>query len=99
MSSFVDNLKTLLHESVIQIEFTKKDGTERVMKCTRDFSKIPAEFHPKEDTEKKPNENLIKVWDMEKTAWRSVRVDSINRWCDLTPPLNYNEETKKWTRQ
>ncbi len=98
MSSFIDKLITLLHESVVQIEFIKKDGTERVMQCTRDFSKIPAEFHPKEDTEKKPNENLIKVWDMEKTAWRSVRLESINRWYDLTPPLDYNEETKIWSR-
>jgi len=98
MSSFVDNLKEILHESVVQIDFIKKDGSERVMKCTRDFTKIPVEFHPKEDNEKKLNESLLKVWDLEKNAWRSVRIDSINRWYDLTPPLNYNEETKKWSR-
>lgn len=98
MSSFIAHLKEKLAESIVQIEFIKKDGTERVMLCTQNFAKIPAEFHPKEDGEKKLNENLIKVWDMEKSAWRSVRVDSINRWYDLTPSLNYNEETKKWNR-
>ena len=98
MSSFITNLKEILGESIVQIEFIKKDGTERVMRCTQNFANIPTEFHTKEDGEKKSNENLIKVWDMEKTAWRSVRVDSINRWYDLTPPLNYNEETKIWSR-
>ena len=87
MSNFITHLKEKLNENVVQIEFTKKDGSNRIMICTRNFSKIPKESHPKEDTNKIANENILKVWDTEKSAWRSVRLDSIQNWITLTPSL------------
>ena len=37
--------KLLVEE--ISVTFTKADGTDRTMLCTKQFSKIPQEFHPK----------------------------------------------------
>jgi hypothetical protein len=54
------------------ITFTKVDGTERVMNATLLESVVPA-------TEGKraiPASNLV-VFDTDKQAWRSVRIDSI----------------------
>jgi len=77
-------LITLLRETAVTINFTKVDGTKRDMKCTLLMDFIPLQNRPQkktEDDESKPRkENLdtIRVFDMEKSAWRSFRLDSIN---------------------
>ena len=73
-----DLIKTL-SEGIAIVTFTKKDGTERVMRCTRNPSFIPAEFHPKTSDEK---ENLeasdnIRVFDVEKQGWRSFNYSTV----------------------
>ena len=60
--------------------FTKKDGTERVMKCTTNSSLVPAveiseSTEPKK--ERKVNEEVMPVYDLESKAWKSFRWDSI----------------------
>jgi hypothetical protein len=60
--------------------FTKKDGTERVMKCTTNSSLVPAveiseSAEPKK--ERKANEEVMPVYDLESKAWKSFRWDSI----------------------
>jgi len=70
------NIQNMLHTGIISVKFTKKDGSERVMKCTL----MEGIIKPHEKTterEKKVNEDLISVWDVEKDAWRSFRYDSI----------------------
>jgi hypothetical protein len=59
----------------VMVTFTKKDGTIRSMKCTRNLQLIPSEFHPK--TDRKPPEDSLPVFDLEKQGWRSFRYDSI----------------------
>lgn len=45
------------------------------MKCTLQESALP----PAPDVSvRKPNPDVISVWDLEKNAWRSVRYDSIS---------------------
>lgn len=61
----------------IEVTFTKKDGTERVMKCTLKEEFIPVEHRPKENSDKKPNTETMAVWDMDKNAWRSFRLESV----------------------
>lgn len=70
-------LLTLLQKPSITVTFTKKDGTERVMKCTRDMNIIPTDFHPKGESEVQENLDIIKCFDLEVNAWRSFRVDSV----------------------
>jgi len=73
-----DELKTLLQKPSITVSFTKKDGTERAMKCTRSMDVIPEEFHPKTQSEEvEENLDILKVFDLEVNGWRSFRVDSV----------------------
>ena len=65
-----------LYEGVVTVKFTKKDGTERDMKCTLQESYI-SPYEKKTDREKVVNENNISVWDVESQGWRSFRVDSV----------------------
>ena len=61
--------------------FTKKDGTERVMLCTTNADLVPP-VEIKESTEKKEkkiNEEVMPVYDIEARAWKSFRWDSIKQ--------------------
>ncbi len=72
----IDLLKSL-GEGVQTVTFTKKDGTERVMKCTRNPSFIPSEYHPKTSIETTESEDNIRVFDVEKNGWRSFNFTSL----------------------
>ena len=75
-----EHLKKLLHENTLTVCFTKKDGTVRTMLCTLNPSLLPVIEKKEGDEvkkEKKQNDESIAVWDLEKTAWRSFRHDSI----------------------
>jgi hypothetical protein len=75
-----ENIKTLLQERVLTVNFTKKDGTKRVMLCTLLPDYLPV-IDKREGDEvksiKKQSEESIAVWDIETKAWRSFRIDSI----------------------
>lgn len=76
---FNEWLVTLLNESYpTTITFTKKDGTTRVMKCTRNMNNIPADKHPSNKLETDNNRN-IRVFDLDKQEWRSFNQTSIKR--------------------
>ncbi len=79
-----DELVEKLLVEEVTITFTKADGTDRTMLCTKQFSKIPQEFHPKTDKVVKLDENgnviesdLISVWDLEKKGWRSFNFNKV----------------------
>lgn len=70
------NILNMLQNGIVNVKFTKVDGTERVMRCTlAEGIAIPHE--KTSDREKKANTNIISVWDVEKESWRSFRYDSI----------------------
>lgn len=75
-------LKGMLRSGKVTVTFTKKDGTERVMDCTTSSTLVPAEpvvegAAPKR--EKKPNDDVCSVYDLEANGWRSFRWDSIKQ--------------------
>ena len=70
------NLFNMLESGIVNLKFTKTDGTERDMKCTL-MKDIVKPHDKKTDREKKVNENIVSVWDVEKESWRSFRFDSI----------------------
>lgn len=70
-----DYLKAALQKGPVNVTFVKRDGTERKMECTLKQDLLPQE-EIKEQT-REPNPNVLKVWDLEKSAWRSFRYDSI----------------------
>lgn len=65
-----------LKASDIEITFIKKDGTERLMKCTLK-EEVVVPYEKKTDKVKEKNSDILSVWDIEKNAWRSFRWDSI----------------------
>lgn len=84
-------LKSHLHFGSVTVVFTKKDGTERVMECTTSPSLIPVDLleekhytntnnsvdFPKPKKERKINEDVMPVYDLESKAWKSFRWDTI----------------------
>jgi hypothetical protein len=65
-----------LKQYTVTIEFKKKDGTERVMKCTLREELIQP-YEKKTERVKPVNANVLPVWDVEKNSWRSIRLDTI----------------------
>ena len=74
-------LKALLEQNVLVVDFTKLSGDKRVMTCTlREDMKPPA---TKTDTmsQKKIREMsdaVVNVWDVNAKGWRSFRYERIN---------------------
>ncbi len=86
-------LKGHLAFGPVTVTFTKKDGTERVMECTTAPSLVPLvlteEKHytntdspinfPAPKRERKVNEDVCPVYDLESKHWKSFRWDSIKQ--------------------
>lgn len=74
-----EGIRNILRNSVIDVHFTKADGTTRVMKCTLNEEFIPPRDSETSDSTRKVNPDVCPVWDMENQAWRSFRWDSITK--------------------
>jgi hypothetical protein len=75
-----EELIKLLKERVVTVKFRKKDDSIRKMICTLSKEYLPEQEEVVEGSEKKTkkeNPNTLPVWDLEKLAWRSFRVDSV----------------------
>ena len=72
-------LKENLKNQIGIIEFTKKDGTLRKLRCSLSSEILPkTDYDPENYTPKKAdNPDTLNVWDIEKEAWRSFRLDSL----------------------
>lgn len=69
-------LKGILSEGEVTITFTKKDGTDRTMRCTRKADLLPV-APVNENTTHKQNDDVLPVYDLDASGWRSFRWDSI----------------------
>ena len=67
----VDRLK----RSVVNITFTKADGSERTMNCTLKLENIPEDQHPKSTV--KSESDQIRVFDTDIQEWRSFNFSSV----------------------
>jgi hypothetical protein len=82
ISSAIDFLKIVKSEKELTVQFEKKDGTQRLMKCTLDFNRIPKEKKPKgvdltKILSKIQKSKILSVFDLEKQDWRSVPFDRL----------------------
>jgi hypothetical protein len=66
----------MLRERICVVKFTKVDGEPREMSCTLNEKVIPDSLKPK-DGSTKYSEEVIKVFDINKAAWRSFKVNSV----------------------
>jgi len=74
---FREWIVSLLANSTITITFTKKDGTLRTMKCTRNTAFIPTEQLPKEGSTE--STTAVPVFDLDAQGWRSFIPSNITR--------------------
>lgn len=58
------------------VKFTKVNGEVREMPCTLREDIVPKVEH-KTERAKRPNDNVVSVWCLDKNEWRSFRVDSV----------------------
>lgn len=73
-----EELKDSLSNSVLNIDFIKKDGTERKMKCTLRSDLLPKKLEEFTSTNKrKESLNSIAVFDLEIQDWRSIIIENI----------------------
>lgn len=72
-------MKGVLVTDCPTIIFTKKDGTERTMRCTLREDLLP----PREITEgtktRKRSETSISVFDLDVNEWRSITIKNVKR--------------------
>lgn len=69
-----------LNNDVFNVTFTKLDGTDRTMRVTlrKDIIPSPKAEDPASQTKvRKINENVIVAWCVDKSEWRSFRVNSV----------------------
>ena len=66
-------LAGILEQSIVEVTFTKKDGTERVMNCTLCDNFLPETGLVGHGASK----DAVKVFDTDKQAWRSFRWESV----------------------
>lgn len=90
-------LRSNLKSGLVTVTFIKKDGTERVMKCTTNptyvMFKDPTILESKK--ERKINEDVMPVFDTEAGHWKSFRWDSVKSiMITLGEEREYNNETQ-----
>lgn len=85
--SLKDPIESALNEGLtIEVIFTKVDGTERKMLCTKNKEIISERYTPEErktEREYKEPEGVARVFDLEKNDWRSFRYDSVKSYTIL----------------
>lgn len=83
-----DWVRSLLQKDEITVTFVKADGTDREMRCTLNPDKLPpvpvatgpVDGIVKESRErKKPDEHSLRVFDLDKSEWRSFRFDRLKK--------------------
>ena len=84
----INELKQRIREcgdNIAVVAFTKKDGTERVMKCSLNFELL--ERHSDKTGYKKPTQSanydcesrgMVRVWDVENEGWRTVTASTVS---------------------
>ena len=70
-----------LSTGTVELTFVKVDQSLRVMKATLESSHLPQPTALVENRKQDPA--LLRVWDLEKLAWRSVRIASLKSWIKL----------------
>jgi|LakMenEpi03Aug12_release.lakeMendotaPanAssembly.Ray.scaffolds.fasta_scaffold3635422_1 hypothetical protein len=73
-----NKLTELLQKKYVRVTFTKTNGAQRKMTCTlHEDVVVPYEPKTERKRDKKENDNLVVVWDVEKSAFRSFKLDSV----------------------
>lgn len=73
--------ESLLKNEIVTITFTKKDGTDRDMRCTLKQDLLPVTEVVESTNEDKPkrakSETSVAVFDLDLNSWRAFSIDSV----------------------
>lgn len=73
-----EEILNLLHKGIVRVVFNKvSTGEERVMFATLLAEHIPMDNQASLAPGRKLSEETIRAYDIEKSAWRSFRIDSV----------------------
>lgn len=72
-----EDITKKLHEGICKIIFTKTNGDTRIMHCSLNESLLPEQVDLEVVQKKAPNPDVLAVWDVENSGWRSFRWDSV----------------------
>ena len=72
-----DEIVETLKNGIATVIFTKVDGSTRTMNCTLNARYLPESAESAEGKGK--STSTVSVWDTDKNAWRSFRVDSVQK--------------------
>lgn len=76
--AFRKALRAALQSDLCEVRFVKADGTKRNMRCTLLPTFLPEQTEAS-NVNRTMNKEVLQVWDIEKEAWRSFRLDSVIR--------------------
>lgn len=76
---FTSWIKGVLQTTEPSITFTKKDGTERIMRCTLRSELLPITESTEPKRERKTNADIISVFDLESKSWKSFTIKSVKK--------------------
>ena len=71
-------LQTQLQTEVLEVTFTKVNGDKRVMNCTLMEGILPSNT-TENKTDKKVNEDILSVWDVDANGWLSFRMNAVTQ--------------------
>lgn len=74
----MNDLMKALATGLVSVTFTKKDGSQRKMICTKNLEMVPGKDHPK-GTGKAAPAGVCRVYE-QGNGWRSFREDSVLSW-------------------
>ena len=75
-----NDIREFLLDGIIEVTFTKVDGTKRKMNCTLNYEHIPEDMKPLNLVKGEKvlqNLDIVKVFDTEKQGWRSFAVEKV----------------------
>jgi hypothetical protein len=91
-----DWVRSLLQTGAVSVTFVKADGTERQMLCTLKPEQLPPPpvatgpidgiVRESKKPRKEPDPHSLRVFDLEKSEWRSFRFDRLKK---VTAELNF----------
>ena len=70
----------LLRDGICEVMFEKKDGSERLMKCTLNLDYVPEEmkqFQLHKGEKVLENLDILKVYDVDVQDWRSFILENV----------------------
>lgn len=81
----MDSIKSALAAGRVKLKFYKADGSIREMTGTTNNLLFTWISKSTKDKSNKPvDPNLLRIWDLDKNEWRSVKVDRIIEWTSIS---------------